>query len=378
MPAPAGSRVGGRRDRTQPGTASRQATRSYGCQSTISSSVASRPVTHWAVVPTPRRPPGERLLDRDRTLPSGPQRGRRQVRPDDGRVGRDGRVDVEGEIAVGDLEPALRALGLPARLQVQRERVDAAEVLDLLRARPERRASASRPSASTAAAGEQREPVGARLGGARALQQAVDDDDVGARELVPPGDPTPHERAVVDEQLEVQPRRQPARVAVAARRLVDAPQPTPEREVGGFDRVEQQRPVGAPVLDEQERRVTLELGQAERRLEPADDRLEEVTGDRRRVLDLAPREVRGVAGQVGEDQEAGLGCRCHDADRRPWSRSNVKTLAAAARPSRDPAARAAARPPERGIAARHRRVSRSVRDCPEPGNGSPPPRPARA
>ena len=43
----------------RPGTASRQPTWSYGCQSTISSSVASRPVTHWAIVPTPRRPPGE-------------------------------------------------------------------------------------------------------------------------------------------------------------------------------------------------------------------------------------------------------------------------------------------------------------------------------
>ena len=105
--------------------------------------------------------------------------------------------------------------------------------------------------------------------------------------------------------------RQPARVAVAARRLVDAPQPTPEGEVGRLDRVEQQRPVGASVLDEQERGIALELGQSERRLQPADDRLEEVAGDGRRVLDLAPRQVRGVAGQVGDDQEAGLGCRCH-------------------------------------------------------------------
>ena len=157
------------------------------------------------------------------------------------------------------------------------------------------------------------------------------DDDIGSRQLVAPGDATPDEGTVVDEHLEVESRRQPTRVAVAGRRLVDAPQSTPEGEVGGLDRVEQQGPVGAPVLDEQERRVTLELDQSERRLQPADDRLQEVAGDGRRVLDLAPREVRGVAGQVGEDQEAGLGCRCHDAKRRPWSRSNVKSRSKVAR-----------------------------------------------
>ena len=148
-------------------------------------------------------------------------------------------------------------------------------------------------------------------------------DDIGTSQLVAPGDATPDEGPMVDEDLEVEPRGQPTRVAVAGGRLVDAPQSTPEGEVGRLDRVEQQRPVCAPVLDEQERRVTLELDQSERRLQPADDGLEQVAGDRRRVLDLAPGEVRGVTGQIGEDQEAGLRCRCHDVKRRPWSRSNV-------------------------------------------------------
>ena len=171
---------------------------------------------------------------------------------------------------------------------------------------------------------EQRKAVRACLG-AGAFQQAVDDDDVRPGELVPAGDATPDEGAMVDEHLKVELGGQSARVAVAGRGLVDAPQSTPEGEVGRLDRVEQQGPVGASVLDEQEGRVTLELGQSERWLQPADDRLQEVTGDGRRVLDLAPRQVRGVAGQVGDDQEAGLGCRCHAAHRRPWSRSNVKT-----------------------------------------------------
>ena len=34
----------------------------------------------------------------------------------------------------------------------------------------------------------------------------------------------------------------------------------------------------------------------------------------------------GVAGQVRQDEEAGLGRRCHGRDARPWSHSNVKTL----------------------------------------------------
>ena len=153
----------------------------------------------------------------------------------------------------------------------------------------------------------------------------MDDDDIGSRQLVAAGDLTPDEGAVVDEHLEVEPRRQATRVAIAARGLVDAPESTPEREVGRLDRVEQQRPVGSSVLDEEERGVTLELRQPERRLEAADDRLEEVASDGRRMLDLAPGEVCGIAGQIGDDQEAGLGCRCHAPNARPWSRSNVNT-----------------------------------------------------
>ena len=115
----------------------------------------------------------------------------------------------------------------------------------------------------------------------------------------------------MDEQLEVEPRRQSTRVAVAARRLVDAPKAPPEREVAGLDGVEEERPVGSVVLDEEERRVTLELREPERRLEPPDDRLDEVAGDGRGVLDLASGEVGRVAGQVRNEEEAGLWCRSH-------------------------------------------------------------------
>ena len=151
----------------------------------------------------------------------------------------------------------------------------------------------------------------------------MDEDDVGPGELIATRDPGVDVRAVVDEQLEVEPRRQPARVAIAAGGRVDAPEPAPEREVRGLDRVEQERPVGPSILDEQEGGVAFELGQAERRIEATDDRLEQVARDDRRVLDLAARQVRGVAGQVGDDEEPGLGCRCHGRHATPWSRSNV-------------------------------------------------------
>ena len=155
--------------------------------------------------------------------------------------------------------------------------------------------------------GEQCEAVAARLGGRRALEQAVDEDHVRSGQLVATGDAAANEGPVVDEQLEVEPGRQLARVAVAARGLVDAPQPASERDVGRLDRIEEQRPVGPPVLDEEERGVAFELGQPERRLQAADDGLEEVAGDGRRVLDLAAGEVGRVAGEVRDDEETGLG-----------------------------------------------------------------------
>ena len=118
--------------------------------------------------------------------------------------------------ASGDVEASLAALGLPARLEIQGERVDVAEVLDRLLAgsKPER--VRVETEGINGRGREQREAVGPRLGGARALQQPVDDDDVRPGQLVPAGDATPDERAVVDEQLEIEPGSQPARVAVAA------------------------------------------------------------------------------------------------------------------------------------------------------------------
>ena len=118
------------------------------------------------------------------------------------------------------------------------------------------------------------------------------EDDVGPGELVATSDAAVDVRAVVDEHLEVEPRCQPARGAVAAGGRVDAPEPAPEGEVARLDRIHQERARSPAVLDEQEPGIALELRQAERRVEATDDGLEQVARDDRCVLELAPRRGR--------------------------------------------------------------------------------------
>ena len=89
--------------------------------------------------------------------------------------------------------------------------------------------------------------------------------------------------------------------AIAARRLIDASKSAPEGDVRGLDGVEQQGGVSPTVLHVHEGGIALELGQPERAVRGVPTmRLEQVAGDDRRVLDLAAREVRGVARQVGD------------------------------------------------------------------------------
>ena len=71
------------------------------------------------------------------------------------------------------------------------------------------------------------------------FEQAVDHDDGGAGELVAAGDPAAHVLAVVDEELQVQLWRTLTGVAVAGRRLGDAPQTPPKGDIGGLDGVEE-------------------------------------------------------------------------------------------------------------------------------------------
>ena len=59
------------------------------------------------------------------------------MRPDDRRFGRQRRLDVEDDVGVCDIQPSRTGLGLPASLEIEGERVDGAEMLDRLLARPE-------------------------------------------------------------------------------------------------------------------------------------------------------------------------------------------------------------------------------------------------
>ena len=245
--------------------------------------------------------------------------------PDDRRLGGKCGLDVEDHIGRGDLESAFSGLGLPQGLEVERVGRHPTKMLDRLLARPEAEGVRFEPEGCDGGGCEQGVAVSAGLGGGRPLEEAVDEDDVGSGQLVATGDATADERPVMDEELEIEAGSQPARVAVAARGLVDAAEASTEGQVRRLDRIEEQRPVGASVLDEQEGRIAFELHQPERRFETTDDRLEKVAGDDRGVLDLTPREIGGIARQVGDDQEASLGCRCHARQARPWSRSNVKT-----------------------------------------------------
>ena len=52
------------------------------------------------------------------------------MRPDDRRLGRQGRIKGEGQVGLGDVEASLAAIRLPASLEIERERRHIAEVLD--------------------------------------------------------------------------------------------------------------------------------------------------------------------------------------------------------------------------------------------------------
>jgi hypothetical protein len=63
------------------------------------------------------------------------------------------------------------------------------------------------------------------------LEQPVDDDDVGAEQLLVAGDPLADRDAVVADELEVEVRDPQAGVARAGRGLADIPAPAAEPEV---------------------------------------------------------------------------------------------------------------------------------------------------
>src|SRR3990170_3285067 len=136
---------------------------SYGCQSTISSSVARRPVTHCAVVPTPRRPS---TADSEMTI--GPSQ-----------VGRRAGAVSWAQTAAGCARTVTSSSNSASVESELGERL----------------------------AGEHGKPGCAPVvvvGGLRghAFEQSMDDDDRAAGQLVVTGDPAPDVLAVVDEELQ--------------------------------------------------------------------------------------------------------------------------------------------------------------------------------
>ena len=136
------------------------------------------------------------------------------------------------------------------------------------------------------------------------LEHPVDDDHVGADQLVEAGHLLVADEAVVGDELQVEVGDPGAGVALARRRLADVAPAPPEAEVAALDRVEEDRAVDLLGRGVHERGVAFELGQPERRPQGRDDRRDEVADDVLGVIELDPAEVVRVAGDV-RDQEAG-------------------------------------------------------------------------
>ena len=154
----------------------------------------------------------------------------------------DGHVDVEDDLALGAVQPASTrspTCQRASRSQTNVETRPRCSIDSSPAVIP--RAAGSSPSASTAAAVNSAKPA------VRASAATVPLSSRWARmtsvpgELVATRDAAVDVGAVMDEHLEVEPRRQPTRGAVAAGGRVDAPEPAPEGEVAGLDGIHQER-----------------------------------------------------------------------------------------------------------------------------------------
>jgi len=164
------------------------------------------------------------------------------------------------------------------------------------------------------------------------LQEPVDDDHVGAHQLISTGHPLVERRAVMGDELEVQVGDPDAGVALAGRRLADVAAAPTEAEVAALDRVEQERPVHLLGRRVGERRVALELRQPEARAEGCHDRADEVGQDVLGVVELDAGEVARVAGDVGDQEARGLACGEHSSSLPPVARPRPRTARRRHRP----------------------------------------------
>ena len=139
----------------------------------------------------------------------------------------------------------------------------------------------------------------------------MDEDDVAPGELFSPAHSLLHHLAVVDDELEIEIAHRDAGPALAGRGLVNVAHPPTELEVGGLDRVLQQRAVDLLGHRVDERGVTLELGEAKWRAQPLHHRVHEIGDDVLRMLELDRREKTRIAGDVGNREIRRFSLRKH-------------------------------------------------------------------
>jgi hypothetical protein len=142
----------------------------------------------------------------------------------------------------------------------------------------------------------------------------MDEDDVGSEQLLLAGDALAQDRAVVDDELQVELGDTHTRIAITRCRLAHVAASPSEAEVAALDCVEEQRPIQLLCDGERERGVALELGQPEAGSKRADDRAHEIREDVLRVIELDAREVARVPRDVGEQETGRLSCH----RRTPW------------------------------------------------------------
>ncbi len=144
------------------------------------------------------------------------------------------------------------------------------------------------------------------------LQQPVDDDDVATHQFLAAGHSLPGDEAVMHDELEVEPRDEDARVAVALRCLADIAQTSAEGDVTVLDRVLESGPVDFLGEDIGEGSVALELCQPKRRPERPNDGVREVGQDVLRVVEFDTGEITGVPADIGDDEAGGFRSVGHD------------------------------------------------------------------
>ena len=183
------------------------------------------------------------------------------------------------------------------------------------------------------------------IGRAR-LEETVCDHDFGPDELALAHDLLQHERACVEDELQVERLDVGACVAPARPDLLRGPDLLTEARIAAGEACEDAAPLGhcVAIRGGPEYRVALELGQREWRHEPAHDPVQETREDRVRPEPLRPRfvvamrkgdrlEECGVAADVGENEWPARRSRGAGA-RLAWrARSNTTTRAPSPRKS---------------------------------------------